>query len=687
MRAIMNNPYRGIKQITLGKLLVFLSVASLLSSFGLIYILSGAVRDSAVQDLAREQAQQTSRLVFQSLYSAMRKGWNKDEIKEIIVRLNKALPGLEIDVYRGAIVEQQFGAMLGEEAIIAADPVLAQAFRGGEDMMLFPSKNSMRYLYPVQAKEECLVCHTQSHVGAVHGVIDITYPVNNIRGSINHVMGLFAGYFLLALSLVFTLLYFVLRRVVALPLRDLVQVMQRVIHGMDFSHRVGGRRWIVELQSLSDYFNHLLSTVHEYNQKLEKLAERDPLTNLYNRRKFEESLNYELSRAERHGHAFSLVMIDLDNFKSINDTYGHPVGDMVLRELTDLLAAGLRRGDLLARLGGDEFALILPETSPEMGLQVANKLHRSLQEREFELPVGKVSVTGSFSMVSYPADGHTREEIYAAMDVVLYKAKHHGKNRVMTAQAGEDRTLMQVFRNGDALRQALREGRIEAYLQPIVKMVSGTVVAYEALARMRVGETMIPAIEFIEVAEELGMDKELDRIVFDKALRHLCRIEQEQPDVKMFFNLSARSFSDIEWMRSIPGRVRQMGVRCENIVLEITEREAFPHLGQVKDVIDELRQSNISFALDDFGSGFSSFLYLKYLAVDYVKIEGSFVRQIALDERDFIMVQHIHQMAQAFGLKTVAEFVEDEATAAKLAEIGVDFAQGYHYGRPAAPIG
>lgn len=677
--------FEGAKQVTLGKLLVLLSIVSLLFAFLLIFFLSGAVRERAVQDLTRAQAQQTSRLVFQSLYSAMRKGWNKAEIKEIIGRLNESLPGVSIDVYRGEIVERQFGVMPGESVAIAADPVLAQALHGGEDVMLFPDKNSMRYLYPVHAKEECLVCHTQSHVGAVHGVIDITYPIHNVQMSINHVVGSLAAYFLLVMGLVLASLYFMLRHMVAVPLVSLVGVMKEVIHEMDFSHRVAGSRWIVELKSLSEYFNHLLSTVHEYNQKLEQLAERDPLTNLYNRRKFEEALDYEIGRAARHHHTFSLIMIDLDNFKFINDTHGHPVGDMVLKELALLLVSGLRRGDLLARLGGDEFALILPETPADMGLQVASKLHQSLQEREFDLPAGKIRLTGSFSMVSYPEDGKTKEEIYAAMDMVLYKAKHHGKNRVMTAESEQDRTLMNVFRHGDLLRQALREDRVEVFLQPIVDVSSEMVVAYEALARIRDGETMIPAAEFIEVAEELGMDKELDRVVFRKALSHLSKIEIGRPEIKMFFNLSARSFGDMEWMRTIPAMVEKQGVACENIVLEITEREALPHLSQVKEVIDELRRSHIAFALDDFGSGFSSFLYLKYLAVDYVKIEGSFVRQIALDERDFIMVDHIHQMSKEFGLKTVAEFVEDEETAKMLAKIGVDFAQGHFYGHPAAP--
>ena len=193
------------------------------------------------------------------------------------------------------------------------------------------------------------------------------------------------------------------------------------------------------------------------------------------------------------------------------------------------------------------------------------------------------------------------------------------------------------------------------------------------------------AEHFIGVAEDLGIIKEVDLCVFQQGLLKINRLHGEghQPQPKMFFNLSARTFGDTDWMRSIPDQLKQAGIPCDRVVIEITEREALPHLNQIRGVIDELRHKGISFALDDFGSGFSSFLYLKYLAMDYVKIEGSFVRQIAVDKRDRIMVTHIHQVAKEFGLKTVAEFVEDEETAKILAEIGVDYAQGFYYGHPA----
>jgi len=681
----VNNLFGAIKQVSLGRLLLILSILSISIASVLIVALSGVMRDRAVHDLAREDARQTSKLIFQSLYSTMRKGWNKQEINDTIERLNSSFPELKINVYRGEIVAQQFGSMQGEAHAITQDLQLQHALASGEDTLLFPDKDSIRYLYPVIARQECLVCHTQSHVGAVHGVIDIIYPISQLKVSFSTVLNSVLGYTLLIITFVFMVLYFKLRYLVVLPIANLVNVMRQVTEDMDLTLRAPGSTRLLELQNLASYFNQLLKTVHEYNVKLEALSMRDPLTGLYNRRKFEDFLHYEIIRATRHLRGFSVIMVDLDNFKYINDTFGHPIGDLVLKELTAMLGEELRKGDVLARLGGDEFAIILPETDAQNGLLVANKLHQTLAEKSFELPVGKIRCTASFSLVSFPEDGKTAEEIYTAMDVVLYKAKTHGKNQVMTAECVEDRSMMTIFKRGDFLRCALRENRIEAFLQPIVDVQSHAVIAFEVLVRIRDGDVIVPAGEFIEVAEELGLAKELDREVFRTGLAHYASVCAKHPQAKMFFNLFPRSFNDLVWVSGIPEMLRNAGVPCEKLVLEITEREALPNLTEVRAALEKLRESNISVALDDFGSGFSSFLYLKYLSVDYVKIEGSFVRNMVVDDRDRIIVEQINVMAHRFGLKTVAEFVEDEATAAMLAEIGVDYAQGYYFGRPALP--
>lgn len=672
-------------RLTLGRLLIWLAVLTLTAAFIIVLVLSTAVRDRAVHELAHRDAQQTSRLIFQSLYSVMRKGWSKQEIVETIGRLNESFPELKINVYRGEIVERQFGAMAGERAVIEHDPALRQALDNGREALIFLNDDTARYLYPVLAKPECLECHTQSHTGAVQGVIDISYPVKNLKTSFGTVTNTVVAYTLAAMGAVFIILYLLLRYLIALPIARLANVMRDVTLDMNLSHRVSGSAWSLDLKQLTGYFNHLLVTIQDYSARLEELSIRDPLTGLYNRRKFQEFMQNEIIRATRHGRGFSVIMVDLDDFKYINDTFGHPIGDMALREIAMLLGIELRSADVLARLGGDEFAIILPETEVGRGFLVANKLHKALADKVFELPVGKIKITASFSMVSFPEDGKTEDQICAAMDVVLYQAKSQGKNRVMTAESGGDRSMMMIFKQGDFLRNALREDRIEAFLQPIVNVHSGEVMAYEVLGRIRDGEKVVSAQEFADVAEELGMAHELDREVFRKGLAHHAVIEKRHPRIKLFFNLFPSSFMDLEWIRGIPDLVRGEGVPCECIVLEITEREALPNLTQVGTVIEELRARKISVALDDFGSGFSSFMYLKYLIVDFVKIEGSFIRQIANDPRDRIMVEHINDMAHQFGLKTVAEFVEDEATAKILAEIGVDYAQGYYYGHAALP--
>lgn len=674
-----------IKRISLGRLLLILSALSVFFAFMLIFGLSGLMRDHAVHDLARDDARQTSQLVFQSLYSTMRKGWNKQEINEAILRLNESFPELKINVYRGNIVARQFGAMQGEQGVIQRDAELRDALATGKDNLLFPSNESIRYLYPVIAKQECLTCHTQSHVGAVHGVIDITYPISKLKVSFTTVINSMLGYTLLIIALVFLVLYVKLRSMVVTPISDLVQVMRRVTEDMDLTRRVVDKTQLLELQQLARYFNRLLKTVHEYNQQLEALSMCDPLTGLANRLKFEDFLHYEIIRSTRNQRNFAVIVVDVDNFKYINDTFGHPIGDLVLKELSMMLDSGLRKSDVLARLGGDQFAIILPEVDAEQGFFVANKLHRALTDKVFELPVGKLRCSASFSMVGFPNDGKTMEEISEAMDMVLHKAKIHGKNQVMTADSLEDKNMTRVFKQGDFLRSALREDRVEAFLQPIVDVQTKQIIAFEVLVRIRDGELIVPASEFIEVAEELGMAKELDREVFRKGLAHYARVSVLHPQARFFFNLFPRSFHDLDWVRGIPEMARTAGVPCNKLVLEITEREALPNLTQVRAVLEDLRASQIAVALDDFGSGFSSFLYLKYLSVDYVKIEGSFVRNMVADERDRIIVEQINAMAHRFGLKTVAEFVEDQATAQMLAEIGVDYAQGYYFGRPALP--
>jgi diguanylate cyclase (GGDEF)-like protein len=608
----------------------------------------------------------------------MKKGWSQSEISAIISRLNQVEPAMKIRVFRGDAVIQQFGELEGEEALRQSDPGLRRALAGEE--LLFPNSEMIRYLYPIRVTQECLRCHTSAKVGDVNGVVDITFPVKDLKVSLEFVTSVVIGYFILVLVLLFLVLYLSLRTLIARPVRKLTHLMVEVTQHTDLTRRIGQGSWVREVKHLSAHFNRLLASLQAYNRQLEDLTIRDPLTNLYNRRRFERFLDFEVKRGRRHDFTFCVVLLDMDNFKHINDTFGHPIGDLALREIGILLQEQLRGSDILARLGGDEFAIILPDTSPDQGLATANKLHHAVNTTDLELPVGKTRIVASFGVVCFPECGENSDALFAAMDVAMYKAKRMGKNCVMAFDDREQQVMQDVFSKGEFVRKALEEDRLLPYLQPIVDAKTGKLFAYEALARIVDGKNVTEAGTFINTAEEVGLAQQIDSRVIEQVLR--IKSDPRLSGVRMFCNLSSRSFGNVNRMRELVDRMEAQGLPLNEMVFEITEREALPHLSELRALTDELRQRGVAFALDDFGSGFSSFLYLKYLNVDYVKIEGSFVRSLAADQRDRTIVDHINRMAQEFHLRTIAEFVEDEETMAILNQLGIDYAQGYFTGRP-----
>lgn len=671
---------------TIGQLLVALSVTVLTLAVVVVFSLSSYVERRAVNDLAKEEARQTAQLVFQSLYSAMRKGWTKGEIAEIIARLNDSNPGLKINVFRGHPVIKQFGEIPGEKAIRETDVDLNLVLLNGKENLIVAG-NEIRYLYPVKVKAECQACH-KANIGDVNGVVDITYPVNKLKVSLGFVVSSVIGYFTLIMAILLIVIYFVLRKFVANPIRSLENVMREITVNTNFEQRVfQGRGWARELRHLGIYFNNLLSTIQDYHGKLEDYSIHDPLTELFNRRKFEDFVKSEVLRSKRHARQFTLIMLDLDNFKHINDNYGHPVGDLVLKEVANLLSDEIRTTDMVARLGGDEFAILLPETEKEPGLDVAEKIRNKLESSSLDLPIGNTRFPASFAIVTYPEDGESYEAISVAMDLAMFKAKGSGKNRVSTLSSDDDNQQqeMSIFKKGQFLRLALEEDRVVPFYQPIIDVKGEKPYAYEVLARIRDGDTYVTADEFIEAAEELGLAQDIDDRVFVKGLKALAA--HNDKNIRLFFNLSAKTMGDIDHMRTLPGQIEIHGIDLGRVVLEITEREALPHFKDIMDVISELRAVGMSFALDDFGSGFSSFIYLKYLEIDYVKIEGSFVRHMASDNNDQIIVKHISAMAKEFGLKTVAEFVEDEITHEMLQDLDIDYAQGFYYSVPLKNLG
>lgn len=653
-------------------------IISLATSLAVAFLYGVYIKQRAIDELARVDARKTSRMAFEALYSAMEKGWSKEELDAIILRLNKVEPNMRINAYRSPIVAELFGERKQDQDALNHDPFVAKAMQGEE---ILTGDEEIRYLYPIVVKQECLSCHTNARLGDINGVIDVRFPVANLKISLTTMVNSFIVFFVFFTVLIFAILYFRLNALLVQPLKQFIGMIQEIINKNDMGKRVSLKTKILEVKNIESYVNRMLDSIQNYYEKLQHLSDRDYLTGLYNRRKFEEFLSYEIKRSLRHNQKFTILMIDLDNFKYVNDTYGHAAGDMVLKEVTEIFGSNLRNADILARLGGDEFAVILPHTAFEEGFEVVEKLRSKLESTAISLMVDQITLTASFGIAEYPEQGENIEALLTGSDLAMYKAKRSGKNTIARADQSDQEMATEIQKKGEFLRRAIDEDRVEPFVQPIYDVTSGELFGYEVLARIREGDRYMAAGQFIEVAERLGMACRIDDIILSKGLK--SREELGLWEKKFFFNLSTNSLFNGNYVELIESHYSRSPQQLkEGVTIEILEREAIHNVNALMEIIEEMQKVGISFALDDFGSGFSSFVYLKYFDTEYIKIDGEFVKNITVNEKDRIFVKHINGIAQEFGKKTIAEYVEDEETLKILKEIGVDYAQGYHFGKP-----
>jgi len=420
--------------------------------------------------------------------------------------------------------------------------------------------------------------------------------------------------------------------------------------------------------------------------ELEYYAAHDPLTGLYNRRYFNNLLQYEVGRSDRHHHEFSILLLDLDDFKDVNDSYGHPVGDEALREVARILQQHTRKGDLAARLGGDEFAIILMETGRYGAVSVAETLGKSLRETSLQSTDGKrYHLTVSIGIVTFPVDANNESDLLAGVDVAMYRAKQMGKDGICTLDAMDEAVkITRATRDyAEQLRVALQQNRMVPYFQPIVDCQSGEVFAYETLARLRQedGETVSAGV-FIETMERYGLGRELDRTIIRQALEARKACLNEDADSKLFINLSSQEIQGRNVLAFAEGLCEKLEIPPDRIVFEILERDAIGDMTNMRQFLNDLGTKGFAFALDDFGSGYNSFHYLRELRFDFVKIDGVFVRNILYSKIDRALVHNLSRLCQDIGIRTVAEFVEDENILLMLREMGINYVQGYHIGMP-----
>ena len=442
----------------------------------------------------------------------------------------------------------------------------------------------------------------------------------------------------------------------------------------NFTGYRGTGRDITDTRRLSDQLTHQ--------------ANHDELTGLVNRKAFDAVLQELLESRRGATDRHSVLYLDLDQTKVVNDTCGHAAGDELLRLVGATLKRHTRRTDTVARLGGDEFGIVLAHCPLEQAVNVAENIRASVENIRFVWEGASFPTRTSIGVTAVDQATRDVSEVVRAADAACYVAKDKGRNRLHVYHP-EDENLIRKHNETRwvaRINQALEQDQFELYVQPILPIVTEDPLGqhFEVLLRMRSldGELVLPGA-FLSAAERFNMISALDKWVIRNALDWLRSDHSLCSQIGLCsINISGRSMADDDFLESLVSDCQSGAFATEKLCLEITETSAIANFDAATRFMDALRQYDVRFSLDDFGSGLSSFGYLKKLPVDFLKIDGIFVRDIVDDPIDFAMVRAIHEMGKVVGTKTIAEFVETEAILSKLRELGIDYGQGFHLGAP-----
>lgn len=421
-------------------------------------------------------------------------------------------------------------------------------------------------------------------------------------------------------------------------------------------------------------------------QHLRDVAEHDDLTALYNRSYFLHELERVVERTRRSQQGCTLLYIDLDNFKYVNDTLGHLAGDRLLVEVSQLLRTRARRGDLLARLGGDEFTMLLYDTQPDEALALAESFRRALSELRFWQGTQQLDLACSIGAATIDRQCRSAQEVLSHADFACHLAKRQGRNCVHVFNSSDEMNVAALTTDmgwARRIKDAIASNQFVLAAQPVVETRSGQIASYEILLRLRdeKGELIMPN-GFLPAAERFGLASDVDRWVIVNAMRDLRERQVDNPGLCYSINLSGQSLNQPEVADLIIDELQRHGQNPATLMFEVTETAAIADMASAGHFLRRLNAAGCKTALDDFGAGMSSFAYLRDLPVDFVKIDGKFVQNMTDNAMDQAMVRAMNDIAHAVGKRTVAEFVESEPCLIQLKAFGVDYVQGNHLGKP-----
>ena len=587
----------------------------------------------------------------------MERGWTRIDLEKIISRLNSVDKNMSVHVYRGEEVAKQFGDILKDSNARKTDVFIQSAFLNN-DILNVIDDSTIEYYYPIVAKQECLKCHTQAQEGDVLGVINIVYPIDDLKISLSSIINFFILFIILFSIVIFIALFLEFDRHLVKPIKKFITNIDYISNHKDITKRVGIDNKITEIDSMQNVFNTMLDS-------LEYQFYHDELTTLPNRKKLIETLSLEDDAI--------LMILNIDKFQHINDLYGDKIGNDIIKNTANIIKENVSKDAILFKLHADEYALYLPtagvyEEIKTLALHLAN----CIENHTFTINENEIYVNATIGV----AYGTSNLLNNADMALKLAKKKRK-KYLIYESSMNIEHDYEQNLKWSKKIKDAIENNRIEPLFQPIVDTKTSKIVKYEALMRMidEKGEYLSP-IHFLELAKKNKLYPKLTKIIIEKTFEIFKNI-----DAQVSINLSVYDVLNEDVYSTIIEKLNEYKLG-DKIVFELIESDGIENYKEVIEFINEVKKTGAKISIDDFGTGYSNFEYIMKLKVDYIKIDASMIKDIDKNINSQMVTETIIDFAKKMNIQTIAEFVHSQSVFDVVREMGIDFAQGYYFGKP-----
>lgn len=658
----MDENHENKSKLISNKKLVFkITFFILLASITFILLSSIFIKHKALDNLAEDDALKTSELIFEIMNTRMQEGWGKEDLKKIISRLEYIRKDLKVNSYRSKKVEEILGIDIKDKEIVQNDLNIQKAMKG-EKIFMIQEDGSVRYLFPMLVSAECVTCHYNTKVGDVNGVLDISYPPSDIKISLDSMTYYFIIFFIITILIFFYIFFFVINEKMVKPIIVLKDEFKKVSNSENFRKEIFIDTNIKEIKTLEFSFNKLLRTINKYYDKLLDNIYFNSLTSLPNFVKLEQDLKEKKIN--------SLIIINIDDFRTINNFYSRKVGDEIIKIMAKVLIEKTSVIGNLYKLNSDEFAILL---NKNVDICFYEDLIEYIKNFKFIYKESTIRVTISLG-IAYDEE----DDIIEKATTTVRKAINENINIKFFEESllinDEYASHIEWTKN---IEIALKENKIIPFFQPIKDAKTDLISKYETLARLEKDGKIYTPDKFIEVAKKSRQYDEFTRVMIHKSFEYF----KNKEDISFSINFSV---VDIQNKKSVDFLFEYLNKYDigHRFILELLETEEFNDFDIINSFIKKLKKYNVKVAIDDFGSGYSNFSYIANLNIDFLKLDSSLIENIHTNSDSYKVVKNINSFAHDMELKTIAEKVHCKEIEILLKDLEIDYLQGYYIGKP-----